>query len=384
MKQRKMIAVVLALLLLCMAGLAACGGSGTDIGSSGAADAGASGSGADTGDADGESATDALAVTDLAGRTVTLPAPPEKALAIAGPSYEKVFLLGQADRLAGAHFLMVERPWVIATNPNIAGVAAIESPGEPNVETLLSLEPDVALFFDYEEPLAAMTDAGIPVVVVQNSSGNPKTADEFIDYQKKEVQVFADTFGGAAQEKAKEWMAYFDEKVAYVQGKVSGIPEADRKTALYAYGDEGLGVFSQYSYVSFWLELAGGKNLADETGQEMDTLVTMEQVVAWDPDFYFLGRMENGDSILGDEKWAGLSAIQNGNVHVCPDGVMFWDYSSEGVLLMEFLAQKMYPELFADLDMVGETQAYYSKFYNYDLSAEDAQRLLDHLPPAGA
>jgi len=61
---------------------------------------------------------------------------------------------------------------------------------------------------------------------------------------------------------------------------------------------------------------------------------------------------------------------------------MFWDYSSEGVLLMQFLAQKMYPELFGDFDMVAETQRYYKRFYDFDLTTEDARRLLDHLPPA--
>jgi iron complex transport system substrate-binding protein len=207
--------------------------------------------------------------------------------------------------------------------------------------------------------------------------------DEFIAYQKKEVQVFADTFATPdALAKADEWAKYFDEKTAYVRSKVSDIADADRKTALYAYGEDGLGVFSQYSYVSFWLELAGGKNVADETGQEMDTIVTMEQIIAWDPDYYFMGRMESTEPVASDAKWANIKAVKDNNVYLCPDGVMYWDYSSEGVLLMEYLAQKMYPELFADLDMVAETQAYYKQFYGYDLSAENAQRLLDHLPPA--
>ncbi|MDR1713063.1 MAG: ABC transporter substrate-binding protein [Coriobacteriales bacterium] len=321
-------------------------------------------------------------VIDLAGRSVTVPTDVEHAAAVAGPSYEKVFLLGQADRLAGIHFVMIDRPWVVETNPNVSQLTAIESPGEPNVEGLIELGADVVLFFDYEEPLAAMEAAGLPVVVVQNSTGNPTTADEFIEYQKQEVQVFADTFGADAQAKAAAWIAYFDEKVAYVQERVGSIPDAERKTAVYAYGEEGLGVFSTYSYPSFWLELAGGRNIADESGAEMDTEVTMEQMIAWDPDYIFMGRMDSTEAVTGNAAWAEMSAVQQGNVYLCPDGVMFWDYSSEGVLLMEYLAQKMYPELFADLDMVAEVQDYYETFYNYDLSAENAQRILDHLGPA--
>jgi iron complex transport system substrate-binding protein len=320
-------------------------------------------------------------ITDLAGRKVSLITPPERAVAIAGPSYEKVFLLGEADRLAGAHFYMVDRPWVKATNPGISNVTPIRSPGEPNVEALLELGADCVFFWDYAEPLKNMENANIPVVVVQNSTGNPKTSAEFIAYQKREVQVFADALGADAGEKAKAWFDYFQRKVAFVTERTAKIPKEQRKTAIYAYGEDGLGLFSQYSYVSFWLELAGGRNIADETGAEMDTEVTMEQIITWNPDVIFMGRMESTDPVLKGRTWAQLKAVRGNQVFLCPDGVMYWDYSSEGVLLMQFLAQKMYPELFADLDMVVETQNYYRQFYHYELSAENALRLLSHLPP---
>jgi iron complex transport system substrate-binding protein len=323
-----------------------------------------------------------MVVRDLAGREVRLSVPVTRAAAIAGPSYEKVFLLGQADKLAGAHFYMVERPWVKLTNPAIDRVIAIRSPGEPNVETLLGIGVDCALFWDYKDAMAAMENAGIPVVVVQNATGNPRSVEEFIVYQKNEVRVFADVFGEEARKKAEEWYAYFDAKVAYTRARVVAIPQTERKTAIYSYGEEGLGLFSQYSYVSYWLELAGGKNCADATGQEMDTVVTMEEIIGWDPDVIFAGRMDNADPVLNGKAWSELKAVKTGQVYLCPDGVMYWDYSSEGVLLMMFLAQKLYPAYFADLDMRAETRDYYKRFYNYELSAENAERLLTRQPPA--
>ncbi|MDR3314875.1 MAG: ABC transporter substrate-binding protein [Coriobacteriales bacterium] len=321
-------------------------------------------------------------ITDLADRSVTLESPITAGVALAGPSYEKIFMLGQADSLVGAHFYMLDRPWVLKTNPNAAKLTPIESPAEPNVEGLVELGADAVFFWDYEEPLASMEAAGLPVVVVQNSTGNPKTAQEFVAYQKREIQVFADALGGTAPARAQDWNAYFDEKVAYVTERVGTIPQSDRKTAIYIYGEEGLGVFSQYSYPSFWLELAGGRNIADESGAEMDTVVTMEQMIAWNPDFIFMGREDSTDLVTANPAWSQMTAVSNGAVYLCPDGVMYWDYSSEGVLLMEYLAQKMYPELFTDLDMVQEVTEYYQRFYGYSLSAVDAQRILDHLSPA--
>jgi iron complex transport system substrate-binding protein len=322
-------------------------------------------------------------VTDLAGRQVPLAAAIQRVIAIAGPSYEKTFLLGGKDRLAGAHFYMVDRPWVKETNPLIGKVTPVRSPAEPNVETLLALNADCVFFWDYPEPLQNMTNAGIPVVVVQNASGNPRTVEEFIAYQKREVGVFASALGGDAPARAEKWYAYFDEKTAFVKARTASIPDGQRKTAIYAYGEEGLGLFSEYSYVSYWLALAGGKNLADETRAEMDTVVNLEQIIKWNPDVIFMGRMDGAGAVLDNPAWAGIRAVANKEVYLCPDGVMYWDYSSEGILLMLFLAQKMYPRLFPDLDMVQETQKYYKEFYGYDLSAENADRILNHQGPAG-
>ncbi|MDR0525460.1 MAG: ABC transporter substrate-binding protein [Spirochaetaceae bacterium] len=322
-------------------------------------------------------------IRDLAGRTVQLPERVQKVIALAGPSYEKVFLLGGKDKLVGAHFYMLDRPWVKETNPLIGTVPPLRSPAEPNVETLLALNPDCVFFWDYPEPLQNMTNAGIPVAVVQKASGNPRTAEEFIAYQKREIGVFASALGGTAPAKAEKWYAYLDEKTAFVKARTASIPEEQRKTAIYAYGEEGLGLFSEYSYVSYWLALAGGKNLADETRAEMDTVVNLEQIIKWNPEVIFMGRMDSPKAVLDNPAWAGIKAVTNKEVYLCPDGVMYWDYSSEGVLLLLFLAQKMYPQLFADLDMAQETQKYYQEFYGYNLSGENAVRLLNHQGPAG-
>jgi iron complex transport system substrate-binding protein len=321
-------------------------------------------------------------ITDLAGRSVSLQQPLKAALALAGPSYEKVFLLGQADKLIGGHAFIIDRPWVKETNPDISKLTPISNPAEPNIEALSALNPDAIFFWDYKEPLASMEAAKLPVVVVQQSSGNPKTATEFIAYQKREVDVFANAFGSEALSKAKTWSSYFDEKVKYVSERVSSINDDQRKRVIFAYDESGLGVFSTYSYPSFWIELAGGKNIADETGAEMDTEITMEQMAAWNPDIVFMSRADSTEQVTASEAWAEISAVKNAQVFLCPDGVMYWDYSSEGVLLMQYLAQKMYPELFTDLDMVAELKDYYQRFYGYTLSDANAQRILDHLPPA--
>ncbi|CRH78675.1 Uncharacterised protein [Chlamydia trachomatis] len=48
---------------------------------------------------------------------------------------------------------------------------------------------------------------------------------------------------------------------------------------------------------------------------------------------------------------------------------------------MEQIAQDLHPKELHDLDMVKEVQSYYKQFYNYDISAEDAKRVLTFKEP---
>lgn len=102
----------------------------------------------------------------------------------------------------------------------------------------------------------------------------------------------------------------------------------------------------------------------------------MEDILAWDPEYIFVGRQYSPDLVLKDKRWKDVRAVKEGKVYQDPEGVFFWDGSSEGVLLMEFMAQKMYPDLFRDLDMKKEIQNYYARFYNYQLTNQEAEKIL--------
>ncbi|RKW37357.1 MAG: peptide ABC transporter substrate-binding protein, partial [Moraxella sp.] len=53
----------------------------------------------------------------------------------------------------------------------------------------------------------------------------------------------------------------------------------------------------------------------------------------------------------------------------------------EEALQILWAAQLFHPERFADVDMITKTQAFYKKYYGYDLSKENAQQILKGLPP---
>jgi iron complex transport system substrate-binding protein len=322
-------------------------------------------------------------VVDLMGRSVTLANDPQRLVALVGPTSEKLLLLGAADRIVGKNAGAVAGPWALEVYPRFKEAVQVKNAMQPNVEEMMALHPDVLYFWSIDDQIAKMTDAGIPVVCAQLDANNPTTIDEFIDFQKQEVGVIAESLGGDAAERAKKWCDYFDARVRYVRERTSGIPAADRKKVYYARSDEALTCFSKNSYPQFFVEIAGGVFVARDTDTEVNAQVSLEQIARWNPDVIFMGRMDSTDAVTKDARWAEIAAVKNGEVHLCPNGVMFWDYSSECVLMMQVVAKTLYPDLFADLDIVKETKDYYRTFYDYELSDENAKNLLSHRPPVG-
>jgi iron complex transport system substrate-binding protein len=317
---------------------------------------------------------------DLAGREVNLPQNPQRLATFVGPTPEKILLLGAADRIVGKNAYAVSGPWAIEVYPKFKDVVLFSNPMEPNMEELISLSADIVYYWSIPEQIQKMEESGLSVVVAQLTSNNPRTTDEFIEFQKKEVNVIAGSIGEETQERAKMWTDYFDEKVRLIGERTKDLGE--RKKVYYSCSDNGLECFSKNSYPQFIIELAGGIFVAKDTIEEVDTTVTLEQIIEWDPDVIIMGRADSTDGVMKDARWGEISAVKNGMVLLPPNGVMYWDYSSECVLLMQFAAKTLYPDLFEDIDMIKETKDYYKTFYNYDLSDENAKNILSHLPPA--
>jgi iron complex transport system substrate-binding protein len=109
----------------------------------------------------------------------------------------------------------------------------------------------------------------------------------------------------------------------------------------------------------------------------------MEQVVQWNPEYIFMGRVNNVELITQDPAWSSIQAVKNGKVYVNLKGVGVADYSTDCFLLMEQIAKTLHPDLFKDLNMTEETKSYYSEFYNYKLTDEQANLILNFKTPEG-
>jgi iron complex transport system substrate-binding protein len=312
-------------------------------------------------------------VIDMSRRKVIVPAQIHRVAALEVLGYEKMFLLGQSNKLALMN--ATSPPWMERTNPEVKQIPKFFN--EPDAEELMNMKVDLALFrFDPEKTRNKLNSIGISGVVSQPTGQIIGDAHTFQEVTKRNMRLYGDLMGEKAKERAEEWCNYFDEKVRYVASRVASIPEEKRPSAYYLRGPSALMTQGRNTNTLWYGEMAGARMITKDQPLIGRGMVSMEDILARNPEYIFVGRLYSPDLVLKDKRWQDVRAVKEGKVYQDPEGVFFWDGSSEGVLLMEFMAKKIYPDLFKDLDMKKEIQDYYARFYNYKLTETEAGKIL--------
>jgi iron complex transport system substrate-binding protein len=320
-------------------------------------------------------------VTDLAGRTVNVPASPRKIACFFGPSYEKVFLFGLGDRVAAMS--ISQTPWAHKFNPSLKNVTVMPSYSDPDVERMLQMGIDLVFYWQFPQQIQRMASAGIPVVCPSWPTIQPPTnAEEFMRRHKEEIRFYGKVLGDKAKKIADVYCAYYDDRMKRVLSVTSRIPDSQRPSVYYITGQNAFATQGKYS-LAYWLtHVAGGTLVSNELAPGFVD-VTMEQVVAWNPEVIIIGMRVPRETIMADPRWSTLCAVKSKRVYESPEGGFLWGHgSSEVPLFVEWLAKILHPDKFGHLDVEKDTREYYRKFYRYDLSGNEAQRILRHLPPS--
>lgn len=314
-------------------------------------------------------------ITDQEGRVVTIPANVTRVAAISGQAYEKLILLNQTDKMVVTMRVSNDFPWAYKIAPQLKD---IPMENDPSAEDLISKKVQVVFCRSYDGMKEKLKSTSIAAVVTQKNSGNPDDTGSFVKYVKQEIALYGEVMGPDAKKTAEEWGTYFDQKVNYVTSRTANLTDSERPTVYYA--RDATTNQGKNSYPQFYVEMAGGKYISGDT--EGIQTITPEQLLVWNPDVIYVGHVNSTDIFTNDSKFINLKAVQNNKVYLCPQGVAWWDYGAEGVLLMEYFAKTLHPDLFQDLNMTNEVKDYCSRFYHYNLTDDEANRILQHLPPA--
>ena len=167
-----------------------------------------------------------------------------------------------------------------------------------------------------------------------------------------------------------------------VHQRSSQIPDDQRKNVYYAVGDDGLMTYPSGSPHSQLIDLVGGNNVANSLNQGNTTSgsqVSIEQVIAWNPDVIITTDPEFYNSVYNDSKWAGINAVKNHQVYLSPQSPFKWFDRPVGANLIigvPWTAKVIYPDIYSDINLVDATKEFYSEFYHIDLSDNQVNDIL--------
>lgn len=325
-------------------------------------------------------------VTDQLGREVTVP--------------------GEVDRIVTGGILPYFSTWYVATNstkeivgmhPNSYNAAknsilAKISPtvlkaetsfiqnGEVNVEELMKVNPQLYVEISTDEAaINKISEAGIPVVAVKAiDAAAAEPLATFNSWLELTSQITGTTERvNRFLDEGKKVQAQLDEKLENL-----AIEEKPRAMILHMHNDKSITIGGKNFFGNQWLNATGAIDVAENDIQGRKE-VNMEQIYAWNPDIIYITNFTETqpadllENKVNGQDWSRVKAVQDGNVHKIPLGIYRWfPPSGDAPLMLKWMAQKNHPELF-DYKIEDEIKAYYKDFYEFDVTDEEIQDILN-------
>lgn len=324
--------------------------------------------------------TSALAdrtVTDQLGRQITLPDSVNRVVVLQHQTLNLLVQLNAADDIVG-----VLSSWKKQLGPEFArfmpSIDKMSMPGDltqVNIESLLALHPQVVFVANYapEPMIQQIQNAGIPVVAIslrEDAAGeknkmNPSMADEERAYNeglKQGIRLIGEVVNRQAE--ASALIDYTFAARAKFNAPVAEIPPAEKVRVYMANPD--LNTYGSGKYTGLMMQHAGAMNVAAATVKGARQ-VSLEQVLKWDPQVIFVQDRypEVVKQITTDPQWQAIDAVKNHRVWLMPEYAKAWGYPMPEALAIGelWMAKKLYPERYKDIDVDAAAQDYYHRFY---------------------
>ena len=333
-----------------------------------------------------------LTLVDHADRTVTVPRPIERIVAVSPNTVKTIIALGACDKLVGAsgsaklcacygtaiakakgaprlcaEKVCRERFFKI---PEVGRTMSID-----DLELVIPLKPD--LIFDSSSSADATQEkTGIPTVVI-SSSGHD------LDTLYKEFETM-----GAVLEKeqeAEELTSFVKEKVAKLEEVTSEIPESDKPRVYFATRTHGhIAALTRTTGRYYPIDTAGGINVAKDISGSTTT-VSKEQIIKWNPDIILVVRSmleidpayasDPIELVLADPDLQTVNAVKNCTVYYTSYAYCYGTPQDRNLAAAFYLSKLFHPEKFKDLDVEVEGNEIYERFLGVDgLYSEYADR----------
>jgi iron complex transport system substrate-binding protein len=176
--------------------------------------------------------------------------------------------------------------------------------------------------------------------------------------------------------RAQQIAAYYQNKVDEIQTALQGVNDKPRVLMLYYTDKDGAVAFNVPPMA--WMQtqivqLAGGEPIWSSANPANGwTKVTLEQIAAWDADqIFIISYFKNPSEVVAglktDLQWRALRAVQQGHLYAFPGDLYSWDQpDARWILGLSWLATRLHPDRFTQLDIVQEAKQFYQTLYGLD------------------
>jgi len=314
----------------------------------------------------------AATVTDGAGRAVPVPMRVARVFPAGPPAAIMVYTLApelligwpRANSAAEQEFLLPG----IGARPTVGRITGRGNTA--NLEEVLTLKPDLILDVGtINATFVSLADR------VQEQTG---ISYALLDGRFEGVAAAYRTLGEllGRRDAAEALARYTEDTVKTITGRIAAIPPAQRTRVYFARGPRGLETGLGGSINVETIELLA-QNVAG-TSRGGLTAVSIEQVLAWNPDVIVTIDADFAAGIYGERTWAPIAAVRARRVHVAPRLPFGWlDFppSVNRLIGLWWLAKVLYPDRFPE-DLRALTRDFYSTFYHVPLTDAQLERLL--------
>lgn len=312
--------------------------------------------------------------TDSAGRTVQLPERIERIYAAGHPASIILYtlapetLLGWSRRLpAQARDYMPERYFELPELGRLTGRG-----GTANVEVVLANRPDLILDYGAVNPtFSSLADrvqaqTGVPYVLIDGAFTRLPEA----------YRQLGDVLG--RPERAERLARYAEQTLAELDRLRTEVSAQDRPRVYYGRGPDGLETGLAGSINVEILELAGAENVAAGAGEGGLGTVSLEQVLAWQPEVILTIEATFYGQLSEDTRWSAMPAVREGRFYLAPALPFGWfdrPPSANRLIGARWLAHVLFPDRVADT-LQADVREFYRLFYHHELSDSQLDALL--------
>lgn len=321
-----------------------------------------------------------VAVTDMLGRQVQIPAKVTRVVAI-GPGALRLYVYaGNLDYVVGVEEMergdVTGKPYMLA-NPGLAKLPVIGQGGPnnaPDPEKLLTVQPQV-IFSTYASEAAAAEElqqkTGIPIVVLSyGGAGVTSIFGERVQGSLKLVgQVISD------DTKARAAIDFLVKAQQDLDARTKNIADAD-KPSVYVGGLGSKGTHGIESTQGKYalLDVIHAKNVVDETGKSGSIMVDREKLLQWNP--YFLFVDQGGYALIKEDYqknpnfYNSLTAVKEGRVYSQLPYNYYSTNLDTAIADAYYLGTIIYPKAFADVDPAKKADEIYKALLGQPLYAK--------------